>query len=145
MSKLILKDESFAIRGAIFEVYSEKGCGFSEAVYQECLEFELQARGIPFSPKPSLGLEYKGRPLAATFIPDLLCFGSVIVELKAVSDVTDAHRAQLQNYLRSSNLHLGILVNFGHFPGVEIERYVMQEGPFKRTTNRPGNNKTFGI
>lgn len=145
MSKLILKDETFAIRGAIFEVYREKGCGFSEAVYQECLEFELQSRGIPCVPKPSLSLEYKGRPLVATFLPDLLCFGSIIVELKAVSDLTDTHRAQLQNYLRSSNLNLGMLVNFGHFPGVEIERYVMQEGRFKRAASRPNTSKSFGI
>ena len=145
MSKLIYKDESFAIRGAIFEVYREKGCGFSEAVYQECLEFELQARQIPFVAKPSLTLEYKGRPLAAKFLPDLLCFDSVILELKAVSDLMDAHRAQLQNYLRSSNLNLGILVNFGHFPGVEIERYIMQEGRFKRTPNRSNVSKRFDI
>ena len=72
MSKLTLPDKTFAIRGAIFEVYREKGCGFSEAIYQECLELELQARGIPFVAKPSLILEYKGRQLITTFSPDLL-------------------------------------------------------------------------
>jgi GxxExxY protein len=144
MSKLILPDETFAIRGAIFEVYREKGCGFSEAIYQERLEFELQGRGVPFVPKPCLTLEYKGRPLVATFSPDLLCFGSIVVELKAVSELNDAHRAQLQNYLRSSNLNLGMLVNFGHFPGVEVERYIMQEGRFKRSAGS-AVNRSVGI
>jgi len=143
--QVILPDETFAIRGAIFEVYREKGAGFSEAVYQECLEFELQTRGIPFVSKPSLNLEYKGRPLIATFSPDLLCFGSIVVELKAVLDLNDAHRAQLQNYLRSTNLNLGMLVNFGHFPGVEVERYIMQEGRFKRSTGRSMANGSVGI
>src|SRR3954466_12755871 len=141
MSKLILMEETFAIRGAVFEVYREKGSGFSEAVYQECLEFELKARGIPFVVKPSLALEYKGKPLVATFLPDLICYESVIVELKAVSELIDGHRAQLQNYLHSSNLNLGLLVNFGRFPGVEIERYVSQEGRFKRTNARASVNK----
>ena len=144
-SKLVLKDESFAIRRAAFEVYKEKGCGFAECVYQECLEIEFGLRGISYVRQPALGLSYKGRELKSSFTPDLVCFGLVVVELKAVAELTDAHRAQLQNYLRSSRFELGLLVNFGHYPGVELERYVMKEGRFARESTRSSESETFGI
>jgi GxxExxY protein len=119
---LIYEEESFAIRGACFEVYKEKGCGFLESVYQECLEIEFEMRGILFVPKPKLQLEYKGRLLRSEFQPDLICHGKIVVELKAVSALADEHRAQVHNYLKATGHKLGFLVNFGHYPGVEIER-----------------------
>jgi GxxExxY protein len=119
---LIYEEESFAIRGACFEVYKEKGCGFLESVYQECLEIEFEMRGIMFVPKPKLQLEYKGRLLRSEFQPDLICHGKIVVELKAVSALADEHRAQIHNYLKATGHKLGFLVNFGHYPGVEIER-----------------------
>ena len=119
---LIFEEESFAIRGACFEVYKEKGCGFLESVYQECLELEFEMRGIPFVPKPKLQLEYKGRLLHSEFQPDLIAYGKIVVELKAVSSLADEHRAQLHNYLKATGHKLGCLVNFGHYPGVDIER-----------------------
>ena len=64
ITKLIYPDESYAIRGAIYEVYREKGCGFLEAVYQECLERELSRRSVPFKARVPIGLLYKGEPLA---------------------------------------------------------------------------------
>ena len=144
-SKLVLKDESYAIRGAVFEVYKEKGCGFAECVYQECLEIELELRGIPYVRQPALGLSYKGRELKSSFTPDLVCFGLVVIELKAVVELTDGHRAQLQNYLRSIGFELGLLVNLGHFPGVELERYVMKDGRFARESTRLADSEKFGI
>ena len=117
------KNETYQIIGACFEVYKEKGCGFLESVYQECMELELGLQNIPFVPKQSLRLSYKGRPLKHTYEPDLLCFGKVVVELKAVSALTDEHRAQLLNYLNATGLDVGLLVNFGHFPGLEYERF----------------------
>ena len=123
-SKLILEQETFAIRGACFEVYKEKGCGFVEAVYQECLEMEFTSQGILFVPQPRLELEYKGRKLRSEFQPDFICFNQVIVELKAVKELTDEHRAQVHNYLKATGHRVGLLVNFGHYPGVEIERIV---------------------
>jgi GxxExxY protein len=96
------KDETYRIIGACFEVYKEKGCGFLEPVYQECMEIELGLQGIPFVAKKSLRLEYKGRPLRHTYEPDLICFDKVVVELKAVSVLTDEHRAQVLNYLHAS-------------------------------------------
>jgi len=125
MSEIIYREESYRIMGACFEVYREKGCGFLEAVFQECMELELSDQCIPFYAHPLLNLEYKGRPLKQTYSPDLVCFGKIIVELKAVSKLTDEHRAQVHNYLRATGHRLGLLVNFGHFPKVEFERIVL--------------------
>ncbi len=122
MSEIIYPDESYKIMGACFEVYKEKGCGFLEAVFQECLEYELSDRLIPFVAQPALALEYKGRRLKQTYAPDFVCFGKIIVEIKAVSTLNDEHRAQVHNYLRATGLRLGLLVNFEHFPKVETGR-----------------------
>ena len=121
---LIFKDESFLIRGACFEVYKDKGCGFLESVYQECLEIEFRLKGIPFVAQPRLQLEYKGHQLRSEFVPDFICYEKIIVELKAVSALDDAHRAQVHNYHKATGFKLGLLVNFCHTPGVKIERIV---------------------
>lgn len=120
--KIIYADESYRIMGACFEVYREKGCGFLEAVFQECLELEFADLGIPFVAQPKLQLGYKGRTLKQSYSPDFICFDKIIVELKAVSTVCDEHRAQIHNYLKATEMRLGILVNFGHFPKLQSER-----------------------
>ena len=109
---------------ARFEVYNEKGSGFLEAVYQECLEIELQLRGIPIVPQAELKLTYKGRTLKKTYQPDFACFDKIIVEIKAVSELADEHRAQVHNYLKATGYRLGLLVNFGSHGKVEYERIV---------------------
>ncbi|HPF99022.1 MAG TPA: GxxExxY protein [Kiritimatiellia bacterium] len=114
--------KTYEIIGACFEVYNNKGCGFLEAVYQHCMEIELELRGIPFAAQPTLCLEYKGRQLPQGYQPDLLCYEKVVVEIKAVSQITDEHRAQLLNYLHATGRDIGLLVNFGHFPGLQFER-----------------------
>ncbi len=124
MNSFLFRDESFKIRGACFEVYREKGCGFTESVYQECLEIEMSLRGIPYDSQFQVPLAYKGRNLSQKFVPDLICFGKVVVELKAVSNLVDEHRAQIINYLKATGFELGLLVNFGHFPKIEIERFL---------------------
>lgn len=124
MPELIFKKESYAIMGACFEVYNEKGSGFLEPVYQECLGIEFEHQQIPSIPKPSLTLGYRGRILKQTYEPDYVCFDKIIVELKAVSDLADEHRAQLLNYLNATGFELGLLVNFGHYPRLEYERLV---------------------
>jgi GxxExxY protein len=116
MTEIIYKKESYAIIGACFEVYNEKGCGFLEPVYQECLAIEFGYKRIPAIAKPSLVLSYRGRILKQTYEPDYVCFEKIIVELKAVSALADEHRAQLLNYLHARGFELGILVNFGHLP-----------------------------
>ena len=125
MTEIIFKEESYRIVGACFEVYKEKGSGFGEHVYQECLDLELVLQAIPFRSKVELSLEYKGRPLTAKFIPDFICFDAIIVELKSVSELCDEHRAQVHNYLKATGFRLGILVNFGHYPKLEYERIVL--------------------
>ena len=124
MAHLKFEAESYRIRGAIFEVYREMGCGFLEAVYQECLEREFARQQIPFVAQPEMMLHYKGNRLVQTYRPDFICFDLVIVELKAVSTLLDLHRAQLHNYLKTAKLELGLLVNFGHHPLATIERIV---------------------
>lgn len=122
---IIYKAESFEIMGACFEVYKEKGAGFLEAVYQECLEMELSDRQIPFVVQQPLALTYKGRPLKSKYAPDFICYGKIIIELKAVTALSDEPRAQIQNYLRAAGMKLGLLVNFGHYPKLEYERIVL--------------------
>ena len=122
--ELLFNEESYAILGACFEVYKEKGCGFLEAVYQECLALEFGFRNIPFVPQAELLLTYKGNPLTQTYKPDFVCFGKIIVEIKAVSALAPEHRAQIHNYLKATGHRLGFLVNFGHFPKLEYERII---------------------
>ena len=112
--------------GACFEVYKEKGNGFLESVYQECLGMEFFDQGIQFQEQPRLRLEYKGRYLKQGYQPDFLCFEKIIVEIKAVKKLTDEHRAQVINYLKATDKQLGLLVNFGHYPKIEYERFVNQ-------------------
>ena len=122
MTEIIYKKESYDIIDACFEVYNEKGCGFLEPVYQECLAIEFEYQRIPAIAKPSLVLSYRGRILKQTYEPDYVYFEKIIVELKAVSALADEHRAQLLNYLHATGLELGLLVNFGHYPKLEYER-----------------------
>jgi len=121
---LLHRDEVFRIQGAVFEVNRVVGTGFLEAVYQECLALELRARDIPFLAQPVLALEYKGAPLRATYAPDFICFGAVLIELKALSTLAGEHRAQVLNYLKAANLRVGLLVNFGCAPA-RIERLAL--------------------
>jgi GxxExxY protein len=121
---IVYKDESYRIIGACFEVYKEKGAGFVEPVYQECLEIEFVLQAIPFRPQVELPLEYKGKPLTSKYIPDFLCYNLIVVEIKAVSALCDEHRAQVHNYLKATGYRLGLLVNFGHYPLLEYERIV---------------------
>jgi GxxExxY protein len=121
---LLYEKETYALIGACFEVYKEKGCGFLEGVYQECLEIELRSQGISFVPQPQLELQYKGQILRQRYQPDFLCFGTVVVEIKAVTVLCDQHRAQLHNYLKATGHRLGLLANFGHHPKLEYERII---------------------
>ena len=123
---IIYKEESYKIIGACFEVYKNKGNGFLEAVYQECLAIEFADHGIPFVEHPKLQLQYKGRNLKQFYEPDFLCFDMIILEIKAAKCLADEHRAQTINYLKSTDIQLGLLVNFGHFPKIESERFINQ-------------------
>jgi GxxExxY protein len=122
--EILYKEESYRIMGGCFEVYKEKGCGFLEAVYQECLEIKLGLQAIPFIPQAQLVLSYKGRQLKQRYEPDFVCFGQIILEIKALKQLDDGHRAQVHNYLKATGYKLGLLVNFGHYPQLEYQRIV---------------------
>ena len=124
MSKIIYEEESYQIIGACFEVYNEMGSGFLESVFQECLEIEFAERIVPFVSHQRLRLRYKRKPLRSVFVPDFICFENIIVEIKALSDLTGAHRAQVHNYLKATGYRLGLLINFGSYPKLQSERIV---------------------
>ena len=122
--RLLFGEEVFRIQGAIYEVNRVKGAGFPDAVYQECLALEFGARGISFAAQPVLPLDYKGVPLRATYIPDFICFGSVLVELKALTAIASEHRAQVLNYLAGSGHQTALLLNFGA-ERLEYKRFIL--------------------
>jgi GxxExxY protein len=125
--QLICKDESYAIIGACFAVYKDKGCGFLEPVYHECLAIEFELQRILFQSKAPQTLQYRGRTLVQTFIPDVICYDNIIAEIKGVCALADEHRAQLLNYLSATGCKLGLLVNFGHYPKLEYERLLPRQ------------------
>jgi GxxExxY protein len=123
--RLLYQNEAFQIRGAVFEVYRAMGAGFLEGVYQECLEVEFARRGVLFEAMKPLALTYQGQALRQTYVADFVCYGRIIVEIKAARTIAPEHRAQVVNYLRATDMKLGLLVNFGSTPRVEIERFVL--------------------
>jgi len=123
--KIIFKEESFAIQGAAFEVYKKMGSGFLESVYQECLEKEFTLRKIPFKSQVEITLNYKDIPLNQTYRADFVCYDSILIEIKAVSQILNLHRAQVLNYLKATKLKLGLLINFSSHPKLGIERFVL--------------------
>ena len=122
---IIHKEESYKIVGAAFKVYNGLGPGFLEAVYQEALEIEFQRQCIPYEREKELKIVYDGVELKQTYKADFVCFGKIIVELKAVSALDDAHRSQVYNYLHATGYKLGLLLNFGSSEELEKERIVL--------------------
>lgn len=122
--ELFYAEEAYKIQGAAFEVYKELGCGFLEAVYQECLENEFLLQEIPFSSQHELKLKYKGKVLKQTYKPDFICYGKIIIEIKAVKEFTNEHQAQVLNYLKATGMELGLLIIFGSYPKAETKRLI---------------------
>lgn len=122
---MLFLDESYQIMGACFEVHNRMGAGFLEAVYQECLAIEFAEQGISFAAQPELRLTYRGRELTQIYRPDFVCYGKILVELKALDRLIVPHRAQVINYLNATNLELGLLVNFGSHPKLESKRLAL--------------------
>lgn len=124
---LLFREEVDRIIGACMAVHSDKGNGFTEHVYQDSLEIELEVELVPFDAQRNFQISYRGRPLKHSYTPDLICFGKILVELKAAKARTDKHRAQVINYLKVTGLELGLLVNFGSYPRLEWERIVLTQ------------------
>lgn len=112
MAELIMKDEVYAIIGAAIEVHRELGHGFLEAVYHECFSYEMGDRNVPFLDEPELQIRYKKRKLKKKYVPDFMCFGEVVVEIKAIKKIGENEEAQLFNYLRATGKKVGLLINF---------------------------------
>lgn len=123
----IYKDEGYKLMGAAFEVFNERGYGMAEEIYQECMEIELELRGIAYRSKQELTCFYKERELEKRYVPDLFVFNCLIVELKAVADLTSDHEAQLYNYMRITRQPVGYLINFGHRGALEWKRLIISE------------------
>ena len=113
MVELIFKEESYKIIGAAMEVHKELGAGFLEAVYQEAFELELQKQEIPYEREKLLKIFYKGQKLKKRYSADFVCYDKIVVELKALGKLSTDHEAQILNYLKTSKLKLGLLINFG--------------------------------
>jgi GxxExxY protein len=121
---LYFKDESYKICSCIFEVNRKLGSGFLEAVYQEALEIEFKKASIPYTTQKKIPILYDGKPLKQFYIADFVCYDKIIIEIKAVTKISNEHKAQLLNYLSATGFKLGLLVNFGAFPKTEIIRIV---------------------
>jgi GxxExxY protein len=122
---LLNKEEVFSIVGAAIEVHKELCRGFLEAVYQEALEKELGARGVPYSSQSPITIKYKGSRLAKECVADLVCHGKIIVELKALDCLSSKEDAQSLNYLKATRLRVGLLINFGGSKILEWKRFIM--------------------
>src|ERR1043166_4599992 len=122
---LLFEDETYRIRGAAFHVYRSMGPGFLEGVYQECLAIEMARRKIAFEAQRPTRLQSDGEPLRQTYVADFLCYGNILLELKAARSLIAEHRAQLFNYLRATGVQVGLLINFGSSPRIQLERFVL--------------------
>jgi GxxExxY protein len=113
--------QTHAIIGAAMEVHTELGAGFLESVYQEVLAHEFRMRGIPFATEVELPIFYKGERIVTSFRADFICFGDVVVELKALKALSGVEESQLLNYLKATGIERGLLLNFGS-PRLEVKR-----------------------
>ena len=112
MTDIIYKDESYAIVGALFNVYNYLGSGFSEIVYKDALELEFSSLNIPFEREKEYSVSYKGIVLSHKFYADFVLFDKIILEIKSIDNIHDKHIAQCINYLKVSENRLAILANF---------------------------------
>jgi GxxExxY protein len=123
--RYILEDETYSIVGAALDVYHRLGIGFAEPVYQEALEIEFGLRNIPFEREKWLQIRYKGHELKKQYKADFLCYGQIIVELKAQTVLSAIDWSQVINYLKAGNLRIGLLFNFGHPRFLEKKRLIV--------------------
>ena len=119
-----LKNETFRIIGAAMKVHAELGHGFLEAVYKEALTIVFLEKGIPFKKEQVLDIYYKEILLDKKYVADFLCFGKVIVEIKATEGIGAHDVSQVLNYLKASKKKIGLLINFG-IPSLEFKRIIL--------------------
>ncbi len=122
-TRLLLKKEVFEVVGSAMAVLNELGHGFHEKPYENALIVEFRLKGIPFNQQPSYEMLYKGHNVGL-FIPDLIVFGTVVVDTKVIDRITDLERGQMLNYLKIPKLRVGVIINFKHAT-LEWERLVL--------------------
>jgi len=122
--------KTYAIVGAAMQVHRELGCGFLEAVYQEALAIELAYQDIPFQREVALPIHYRGKLLQTSYRVDFICYGDVIVELKALAKLSSIEEAQILNYLKATEFETGLLLNFGA-PSLQYKRFA--HTPYKNS------------
>jgi len=98
--------------------------GFLENVYHECLELEFKNQNISFKSQSELQIYYKQNELKQKYKPDFICYDLIVVELKAVTEITNEHKAQVFNYLKASRIKLGMIISFGQHNGLKYERII---------------------
>ena len=113
IKELLYEEETYKIIGACMKVHRNLGAGFLESVYQESLEKELAKQAIHFDRQVKLQLTYDGQPLKKYFIADFVCYEKILLEIKATSFLIKDFEAQTINYLKSTGLPVGMLINFG--------------------------------
>jgi GxxExxY protein len=118
--------QTYAIIGACMAVHNELGHGFLEAVYQEALAIEFAQRGIPYVAEKPLPIFFRGIQLKTSYRADFVCYGSIILELKALSNLDSGHEAQVINYLKATEFERSLLVNFGS-PSLQYKRLVLTQ------------------
>lgn len=111
------------------KVHTSLGDGFLEAVYEEALEIEFQRQEIPFKKQVKLELFYDNQKLNKQYRADFICYNSIILEIKAVTQMPIAFSAQLKNYLNCTNMELGMLINFGT-PSLTYKRIINSKKSF---------------
>jgi GxxExxY protein len=125
MNEMMFKEEVYAIVGAAMDVYWQLGRGFQEPVYQEALGMEFRRRRIPFESKHEIFIFYKGEALKKKYEADFICYGGIIIELKALEALSNKEVGQLLNYMKATGHNLGLLINFGSPVRLEWRRYVI--------------------
>jgi GxxExxY protein len=134
MADLLFKEEVYAIIGAAMEVYNQLSPGFLENVYQEAMELESDERKIPNKPRQEIFVKYKGKTLKKFYLADLIGYGKIIVELKAVDHLSLRDEGQLLNYMKATGFQVGVLINFGSFPSLEWKRLILtKEKPLRES------------
>ena len=113
MSKLVLEEETYKVIGACIKVHKNLGNGFLEAVYHEAVAKELTRAKIPYERQKKLPIHYDGAELNYNFVADFVCFDKIVVEIKAIEFLNENIKHQTLNYLKSTNLEVGLLINFG--------------------------------
>ncbi|MBR0546165.1 MAG: GxxExxY protein [Treponema sp.] len=115
---------TYGIIGAAMKVHTTLGCGFLESVYQDALEIEFKKLNIPYIREKKLNIYYEGEKLQSYYVADFVCYDSIIVELKALKNLSGTEESQILNYMKASKIKKSLLLNFGESK-LYFKRYVL--------------------